>query len=127
MNRVAIVSAARTPIGRYGGGLKDVYEGDLAAKAICEAIARAGIDPAEVDEVIMGHVLASGEAPNVARLGALKAGLPIEVPAYTIDRQCSSGLQSVVNGALLIQSGEADTVVAGGIESMSRAVHYTTD
>ncbi len=127
MNRVAIVSAARTPIGRYGGGLKDVYEGDLAAKAICEAIARAGVDPAQVDEVIMGHVLASGEAPNVARLGALKAGLPVEVPAYTIDRQCSSGLQAVVNGALLIQSGEAETVVAGGIESMSRAVHYTTD
>jgi acetyl-CoA C-acetyltransferase len=127
MSRIAIVSAARTPIGRYGGGLKDVYEGDLAAKAICGALDRAGVEPGQVDEVIFGHVLSNGETPNVARLGALKAGLPVEVPAYSLDRQCSSGLQSVVNGALLIQAGEAEVVVAGGVESMSRAVHYTTD
>ncbi|HEX3244227.1 MAG TPA: acetyl-CoA C-acetyltransferase [Chloroflexota bacterium] len=127
MSRVAIVSAVRTPIGRYGGALKDVHEADLAALVICVAVNRAGVDPASVEEVIMGHCLVNGETPNVARLGALKAGLPIEVPAYTLDRQCSSGLQAIVNGALLIKSGEADVVVAGGVESMSRGDHYTLD
>src|SRR6266508_1978838 len=127
MPRVAIVSAARTPIGRYGGALKDVHEGDLTALVIGEAVSRAGVDPASIDEVIMGHVLVNGETPNVARLGSLKAGIPMEVPAYTLDRQCSSGLQAIVNGALLIQTGEADTVVAGGVESMSRSEYYTLD
>lgn len=127
MTRVAIVSAVRTPIGRYGGALKDVHPADLAALVIRESVNRAGVDADTIDEVIMGHVLANGETPNIARLGALKAGLPIEVPAYTLDRQCSSGLQAIVNGALLIQSGEADTVVAGGVESMSRSEHYTLD
>jgi acetyl-CoA C-acetyltransferase len=127
MTRVAIVSAVRTPIGRYGGALKDVHEADLAALAICEAVNRAGIDPDMIEEVIMGHCLVNGETPNVARLGALKAGLPTEIPAYTLDRQCSSGLQAIVNGAVLIKSGEADVVVAGGVESMSRCEHYTLD
>src|SRR5689334_4280747 len=127
MTRVAIVSAVRTPIGRYGGALKDVHEADLAAKVICEAVNRAGVDPASIDEVIMGHCLVNGETPNVARLGALKAGLPLEIPAYSLDRQCSSGLQAIVNGAVLIKSGEADVVVAGGVESMSRCEHYTLD
>ena len=127
MSRVAIVSAVRTPIGRYGGALKDAHPADLASLVICEAVTRAGVEPAQVDEVIMGHVLMNGETPNIARLGALKAGIPVEVPAYTLDRQCSSGLQAIVNGALLIQTGEADVVVAGGVESMSQAMHYTMD
>jgi acetyl-CoA C-acetyltransferase len=127
MTRVAIVSAVRTPIGRYGGALKDIHEADLAALVIGEAVKRAGVDPTTVEEVIMGHCLVNGETPNVARLGALKAGLPIEVPAYTLDRQCSSGLQAIVNGAVLIKCGEANVVVAGGVESMSRCEHYTLD
>lgn len=127
MTRVAIVSAVRTPIGRYGGALKDVHEADLAALVIGEAVKRAGVAPESIEEVIMGHCLVNGETPNVARLGSLKAGLPVEVPAYTLDRQCSSGLQAIVNGAVLIQAGDADVVVAGGVESMSRCEHYTLD
>src|SRR3954462_12574562 len=98
MTRVAIVSAVRTPIGRYGGALKDLHEADLAALVIGEAVKRAGVAPESIEEVIRGHCLVNGETPNVARLGSLKAGLPVEVPAYTLDRQCSSGLQAIVNG-----------------------------
>ncbi len=127
MNRIAIVTAVRTPIGKYGGSLKDVHPADLTAIVIRESVSRAGIDPTQIDEIIMGHVLINGETPNIARLGSLKAGMPKEVPAYTLDRQCSSGLQAIINGAMQIQCGDAEIVVAGGVESMSQAVHYTTD
>jgi len=124
MREAVIVSAVRTPVGRYGGALRDVSASDLAALVIREALRRAHLEPGEVDEVIMGHCMTNGENPNIARLAALKADLPIEVPAYTLDRQCSSGLQAIVNAALLIQTGEADIVVAGGVESMSNAEYY---
>lgn len=126
MPEAVIVSAVRTPVGRYGGALKDVSAQDLAALVLGEAVKRAGIDPGLVEEVIMGHVLVNGEAPNIARLGALKAGLPMETPAYTLDRQCGSGLQAIVNAYCLIKAGESEVVLAGGVESMSNCEFYVT-
>src|SRR5680860_735671 len=124
MQDVAIVSAVRTPIGRIGLSLKKVLPEDLAAIVIEEAILRAGIDPEEVDEVIMGQTKQSSDAPNIARVAALKARLPVESPAYTVHRQCGSGLQAINNAAQSIMCGLADIVVAGGTESMSNAPYY---
>ena len=124
MEEVVIVSAVRTAVGRLGGGLKDVEPEDLAKLVIMEAICRAGIEPAEVDEVIMGQTKQSADAANLARVASLKAGLPIEVPAYTVMRQCGSGLQAIHNAAASIMIGEADIVVAGGVENMSKAPYY---
>jgi len=127
MEEVVIVSAVRTAVGRLGGGLKDVEPEDLAKLVIQEAITRAGIEPGEVDEVIMGQAKQSADAANLARVAALKAGLPVEIPAYTVMRQCGSGLQTVHNAAASIMIGEADIVVAGGVESMSKAPYYLRD
>lgn len=124
MPKAVIVSAVRTPIGRYGGALRDVSAVDMTALVVREAIGRAAVDPTLVDEVIMGHVLVNGETPNVARLGWLTAGFPIEVPAYTLDRQCSSGLQAILNASMTIEAGQAEVVVAGGVESMSNGEYY---
>ena len=124
MEEVVIVSAVRTAVGRLGGGLKDVEPEDLAKIVINEAICRAGIEPAEVDEVIMGQTKQSADAANLARVASLKAGLPIEVPAYTVMRQCGSGLQAIHNAVASIMIGEADIVVAGGVENMSKAPYY---
>jgi len=124
MEEVVIVSAVRTAVGRLGGGLKDVEPEDLGKIVITEAIARAGIEPAEVDEVILGQTKQSADAANLARVAALKAGLPIQVPAYTVMRQCGSGLQAIHNAAAQIMIGEADIVVAGGVENMSKAPYY---
>ena len=124
MTEVVIVSAVRTAVGRIGGALKDVQAEDLAKLVIAEAIDRAGIDPGAVDEVIFGQTKQSADAANLARVAALRAGLPVEVPAYTVMRQCGSGLQSVHNAAQAILAGQADVVVAGGTESMSNAPYY---
>jgi len=124
MEEVVIVSAVRTAVGRLGGGLRDVEPEDLAKIVINEAMIRAGVEPGEVDEVIMGQAKQSADAANLARVAALKAGIPVEVPAYTVMRQCGSGLQSVHNAAASIMIGEADIVVAGGVESMSKAPYY---
>ena len=124
MEEVVIVSAVRTAVGRLGGGLKDVEPEDLGKIVIKEAITRAGIEPGEVDEVILGQTKQSADAANLARVAALKAGLPIEVPAYTVMRQCGSGLQAIHNAAASIMIGEADIVVAGGVENMSKAPYY---
>jgi acetyl-CoA C-acetyltransferase len=124
MDEVVIVSAVRTAVGRLGGGLKDVEPEDLAKIVISEAISRAGVEPGEVDEVIMGQTKQSADAANLARVAMLKAGLPVEVPAYTVMRQCGSGLQAVHNAAASIMIGEADIVVAGGVENMSKAPYY---
>jgi acetyl-CoA C-acetyltransferase len=124
MEEVVIVSAVRTAVGRLGGGLKDVEPEDLGKIVINEAIARAGIEPGEVDEVILGQTKQSADAANLARVAALKAGLPIEVPAYTVMRQCGSGLQAIHNAAASIMIGECDIVVAGGVENMSKAPYY---
>jgi acetyl-CoA acetyltransferase family protein len=121
---IAIVAGARTPMGRYGGKLRDFTAMDLAAVAAKEAIARAGVDAKEFDHAIFGNAQqTSGDAIYGARHVALKAGLPIETPALTVNRLCGSGMQAIVSAAQLIQLGEAKTVLAGGMESMSQAPH----
>jgi acetyl-CoA C-acetyltransferase len=116
-----ILSACRTPVGSFGGALKDLTAADLAAVVIREAIARANVTPADVGDVVMGCVLQAGAGMNVARQGALKAGLPVEVPAETVNRVCGSGLQAVVHAVEAIRVGYIDMIVAGGTESMSNA------
>jgi acetyl-CoA C-acetyltransferase len=122
MNDAVIVATARTPMGRYGGQLKDVRPDDLAAIAIRESLGRAGVEPAEVDDVILGCANQAGEDNrNVARMALLLAGLPVEVPGQTVNRLCGSGMQAIIAAARDIQAGGAQVVVAGGVESMTRA------
>ena len=117
-----IIAAVRTPIGRYGGALAGVRPDDLAALAVREAVARAGIDPREIDEVVLGAANQAGEDNrNVARMAALLAGLPDSVPGFTVNRLCASGLTAVATARQMIAAGDADVVVAGGVESMTRA------
>jgi 3-oxoadipyl-CoA thiolase len=119
---VYIVGAVRTPIGRYGGALAEVRPDDLAATAIAALVARTGVDPAALDDVLLGCANQAGEDNrNVARMAALLAGLPVTVPGATVNRLCASGMQAVIDGARAIALGEADLVIAGGVESMSRA------
>jgi len=122
-----IVAAARTPFGRLGGALAAVPAIDLGARAIREVVERSGVEPAEVDQVIMGTVLPAGQGQVPARQAALRAGLPATVSAFTVNKVCASALKAVNLGALLIRSGEADVVVAGGMESMSRAPYLLED
>lgn len=119
MIRVAIMSAARTPIATFGGALKNTHVVDLGTLVIKEAIRRSGIKPEEVDEVIMGNVLTGGMGMNTARQATIRAGLPDTTPAFTINKVCGSGLKSVALAAQAIQLGDAEVVVAGGMESMS--------
>src|SRR3954470_23793423 len=116
-----ILSACRTPIGAFGGAFKDVSAVDLGAVVIREAIARAGVKPADVGDVVMGCVLQAGAGMNVARQAALKAGVPNEVPGETVNRVCGSGMQAVVHAVEAIRVGYVDTMLAGGAESMSNA------
>jgi len=122
LHDAVVVQSVRTPIGKYGGALKDVRPDDLAAQVIREVMERAAIDPAFVDDVFWGAANQAGEDNrNVARMAALLAGLPVEVPGATVNRLCGSGLQAVVSAAREIQVGAAEVVVAGGVESMTRA------
>jgi 3-oxoadipyl-CoA thiolase len=122
MQDAVIVESVRTPIGRYGGVLKSVRPDDLAALVISEVVKRSGVNPAEVEDVIFGDVNQAGEDNrNVARMASLIAGLPIEVAGVTINRLCASGLQSIIFGGQSIQTGNGDVMIAGGVESMSRA------
>ena len=123
MREVVIVSAARTPIGSFGGSLKTIPTRKLGAIAIKAAVERAGIKPEMVEEVIMGAVLQGGLGQNVARQMTLDAGLPIEVPAMTINKVCGSGLRAVELAAQIIKAGDADIVVAGGAENMSATAY----
>ncbi len=117
-----VVSFARTPMGRYGGQLKDVRPDDLAALVIREAVARAGVEPGEVQDVVFGCANQAGEDNrNVARMGLLLAGFPVEVPGQTVNRLCGSGMQAAITAAREIQVGAAEVIVAGGVESMTRA------
>ena len=116
-----ILSACRTPIGSFGGSLRDVPASKLGAIVIREAIGRADIDPATIGDVIMGCVLQAGAGMNVARQAALEAGVPKEIPSETVNRVCGSGLQAVVHAVEAMQTGYIDVAVAGGTESMSRA------
>jgi len=120
--RAAIISAVRTPIGRYGGALSSVRPDDLAAIVIKEAVQRAGIDPDSIDDVYLGAANQAGEDNrNVARMSALLAGLPVTVPGATVNRLCASGLEAINVAARMIEGGCGDVMVAGGVESMSRA------
>src|SRR3954471_11495346 len=124
MRNAVIVDSVRTAIGRLGGSLKDVEVDYLAAKVLDGITLRAGIDKKQVDEVILGQGKQSADSSNLARLSLLRAGYPIEVPGYTIHRQCGSGLQAINNAVQQIQCGLSDVVVAGGVESMSTAPYY---
>ena len=124
MKEAVIVSAARTPVGRYMGALKDVHAYDLATLVLNEAIKRVELKPEWVDDVIMGQSYQSGEYVNIARMALLNAGWPDSIPGITIDRRCCTGLDVVCFAAMKIQSGHAEIVVAGGVESMSTAEFY---
>lgn len=121
-----IIAGARTPIGRYGGALADTRPDDLAALVLGEAVSRAGVDPFDIDEVVFGAANQAGEDNrNLARMAALLAGLPDTVPGFTVNRLCASGLTAVATARALIAAGDADVVVAGGVESMTRAPWVT--
>ena len=117
---VVIVGAARTPIGRYGGSLRNVHPADLGAAAAKAALSRAGLPPDAIDEVLIGHARQAGSGPNPARQVGIRAGVPDSVPAQTINKACASGMQTIATGAQSIMLGEANAILAGGIESMSR-------
>ena len=122
-----IVAAARTPFGKLGGGLASVPAVDLGARVIREVLERTGTDPSAVDQLIMGMVLAAGQGQVPSRQAGLRAGLPASVSSFTVNKVCASALKAVNLGALLIRSGEADVVVAGGMESMSRSPYLLED
>src|SRR2546426_10346124 len=119
-----ILSACRTPVGKYLGGLAPIPAPRLGALVIKEAVRRAGVDAALVDEVILGNVLQGGEGQAPARQAAIHAGLPGTIPAMTINKVCGSGLKAVMLAAQAIKAGDAQCIVAGGFESMSNAPHY---
>lgn len=124
MKSVVITSAIRTPLGRLGGTIKDILPEVLTQIVLEEAVKRTGIEKSAVDEVVIGQTKQTTDAPNIARVSALKAGFPEEMPAYTVHRQCSSGLQAILNAVWQIQTGYGEIIVAGGVESMSMAPYY---
>lgn len=124
MRNAVIIDGVRTAIGRMGGTLKDIEVDFLSEKVMRGALEKSRLEGSEVDEVVWGHAKQSSDVPNLARLAALRAGLPVEVPGYTVHRQCGSGLQAINNAAQQIQCGLSDIVLAGGGESMSTAPYY---
>ena len=127
MREVVIVSAARTPFGKFGGGLKSLKASNLGGLAIREALKRAGIEGGQVDEVVFGTVLAAGQGQVPGRQASFKGGIPVEVPVVTINKVCGSALKAVTLGAQMIKAGDADVIVAGGMESMSNAPYLVND
>jgi acetyl-CoA C-acetyltransferase len=123
--RAAIVCPLRTPVGKYLGALSSLSAGQLGAVILKALIERSGIDPARVDDVVFSQGYGNGEAPAIGRWSWLAAGLPIEVPGFQLDRRCGSGVQAVAIAAMMVETGMADVVVAGGVESMSNVEHYT--
>ena len=120
MRETVIASPLRTPVGRFGGSLRSVPVQELAATVIRALVDRTGIDPSRVDDVVLGHAYPSGEAPALGRVAALDAGLPVSVPGFQLDRRCGSGLAALLHASTTVASGDADLVLAGGAESMSR-------
>lgn len=124
--RVAIVSPLRTPVGKFLGTLAPVPAETLAADIIRAVVERSGVDPQRIDDVVLAQSYANSEAPCIGRWAALAADLPIEVPGSQVDRRCGGGLQAIANAAMMVQTGAADVVLAGGVESMSNIEYYTT-
>lgn len=127
LRRAAIVAPIRTAVGKFGGALSGLTAGQLGATILKALIERTKIDPSRVDDVIFAQGYGSGEAPCISHWSWLLAGFPEEVPGYQLDRRCGSGLQAIVNAAMMIQTGTSDVVIAGGCESMSNVEHYTTE
>ena len=127
LRRAAIVAPLRTAVGKFGGALSSMTAGELGAVILNALIERTKIDPARVDDVVFSQGYGNGEAPAIGHWSWLAAGLPLEVPGYQLDRRCGSGLQAVINAAMMVQTGMSDVVVAGGVESMSNVEHYSTD
>lgn len=126
LNRVAIVAPARTPVGKFLGALQALPAERLAAAVIRAVVDRSGIDPARIEDVVFAQSYANSEAPCIGRWAALAADLPIEVPGCQVDRRCGGGLQALATAAMMVQTGTADVVLAGGVESMSNIEYYTT-
>ena len=127
MRRAAIVCPLRTPVGTFGGSLRTLSVESLGATVVRAVLERTRIDAARIDDVVFAQSYANGETPCVGRWIALEAQLPIEVPGMQLDRRCGGGLQAVITAAMMVQSGAADVVLAGGVESMSNVEYYTTD
>ncbi len=127
MRRAAVVCPVRTPVGVFGGSLRAVPVETLGAATVKAILERTALDPSLIDDVVFAQSYPNAEAPCVGRYIALEAGLPIEVPGMQLDRRCGSGVQAVVTAAMMVQTGAADVVVAGGVESMSNVEYYTTD
>jgi len=126
LRRAAIVAPVRTPVGRFLGAMAPLPAEQLAARIIEAVVARSGIDPDAIEDVVFAQSYANSEAPCIGRWAALAAGLPIGVPGCQVDRRCGGGLQAVINAAMMVQTGAADVVLAGGVESMSNIEYYTT-
>jgi acetyl-CoA C-acetyltransferase len=127
VRRAAIVAPIRTAVGKFGGALSSMTAGELGAVILKALIERTKIDPARVDDVIFAQGYGNGEAPCISHWSWLLAGFPESVPGYQLDRRCGSGLQAIVNAAMMVQTGVSDIVIAGGCESMSNVEHYTTE
>ena len=127
LRRAAIVSPIRTAVGKFQGSLASMQAGELGAVILRALVERTKIDPERVDDVIFAQGYGNGEAPCIARWSLLAADFPISVPGYQLDRRCGSGLQAIIDAAMMVQTGAADVVIAGGVESMSNAEYYSTD
>lgn len=126
VRRAAIVAPLRTAVGGFGGALMPLRAEDLAARVVTAVVERSAIDPERIEDVVFAQSYANSEAPCIGRWVALHAGLPVTVPGLQIDRRCGGGLQAVITAAMTVQTGAADVVLAGGVESMSNIEHYTT-
>ena len=125
MRRAALVAPVRTPVGKFLGALQTVPVETLGALVVKEVVARSGVDPSRIDDVVFAQSYMNGETPCTGRWAALAAGLPIEVPGVQLDRRCGGGLQAIATAAMMVQTGAADVVIAGGVESMSRVEYYS--
>ena len=127
MRRAAIVNPLRTPVGTFGGSLKSISVETLGATVVNAILEQTKLDPERIEDVVFAQSYANSETPCVGRWIALEAGLPLEVPGMQLDRRCGGGLQSIATAAMMVQTGAADVVIAGGVESMSNIEYYTTD
>ncbi len=126
MREALICEPLRTPVGRFGGIFREVPVTELATTVITAVLRRTGLPAEAIDDVLLGQAYSNGEAPALGRVAALDAGLPVETPGLQVDRRCGSGLQAVIDGAMMVQTGAAELVLAGGAESMSQTEHYST-